>query len=421
MMTFDAKCFTNVNKNMNSGITVSVVLINSCWKDNDTNFYRLRVTHKRNNRYIKTNILVHRDDFSRSGELRNREIRERIHDVQRAAEEIVINLDPNIADSMTIDEVADYIKKMSGGPMRLDIVKFGYEVAASKNTKSTADIYRAAIKSLVNYTNQQAIDVSRITSSFLRGWEYWLKDTYGERARAVSSYMSAFRVIHKEARLRFNNEELGYIPIKNPFLYYKPPVEQPARKRTIPEQIIQQMIDTRSSLAGKERLGVDVFLLSFAFMGMNAPDLYDCNLPKKGQITYYRQKTRTRRADKAEMHIRIEDCAIPIIKGHKASDGKHLFNFYKRFYSYRGLDQHVNMGLSLWCKHYGHDKITLYSARHTWATIAYRIGIDKGVINDCLCHVDREMKVTDIYIDKDWEVLWNANARVLSRFSWPAE
>ena len=62
--------------------------------------------------------------------------------------------------------------------------------------------------------------------------------------------------------------------------------------------------------------------------------------------------------------------------------------------------------------------LSFYSARHTWASLAYSIGIDKSVINDCLCHTDEAMKVTDIYINKDWSVLWNANQRVLSLFQW---
>jgi hypothetical protein len=62
--------------------------------------------------------------------------------------------------------------------------------------------------------------------------------------------------------------------------------------------------------------------------------------------------------------------------------------------------------------------VTLYGARHSWASIAYKTGVEKGLINDGLCHVDKSMKVTDIYINKDWSVLWKANAKVLKQFKW---
>ena len=64
------------------------------------------------------------------------------------------------------------------------------------------------------------------------------------------------------------------------------------------------------------------------------------------------------------------------------------------------------------------ERVTFYTARHTWATLAYKIGIEKGIINDCLCHIDEAMKVTDIYIEKDWERLWEANRRVIDCFDW---
>lgn len=47
--------------------------------------------------------------------------------------------------------------------------------------------------------------------------------------------------------------------------------------------------------------------------------------------------------------------------------------------------------------------------------------VEKSLINDGLCHVDRDMKVTDIYINKDWSLLWEANSKVLKSFKWGTE
>lgn len=56
----------------------------------------------------------------------------------------------------------------------------------------------------------------------------------------------------------------------------------------------------------------------------------------------------------------------------------------------------------------------LYIARHTWATIAINdVGIDKYTVHTALNHVDETMRVTDIYIKKDWSNIDNANRRVL--------
>ena len=71
-------------------------------------------------------------------------------------------------------------------------------------------------------------------------------------------------------------------------------------------------------------------------------------------------------------------------------------------------------------KKLGIDDLEFYAARHSWATIARSasVGIDKATVHEALNHVDAKMKVTDIYIDRDWSVIWNANKKVLDLFDW---
>ncbi len=58
--------------------------------------------------------------------------------------------------------------------------------------------------------------------------------------------------------------------------------------------------------------------------------------------------------------------------------------------------------------------LTSYYARHSWATIARNdCKISKDDINLALNHVDNEMKVTDIYIAKDWTIIDEANRQVI--------
>ena len=46
-----------------------------------------------------------------------------------------------------------------------------------------------------------------------------------------------------------------------------------------------------------------------------------------------------------------------------------------------------------------------YAARHSWATLAVnKVGIDKYTVHAALNHIDEAMKVTDIYIERDFEV-----------------
>lgn len=55
-----------------------------------------------------------------------------------------------------------------------------------------------------------------------------------------------------------------------------------------------------------------------------------------------------------------------------------------------------------------------YAARHSWATIAVnKVGIDKYTVHAALNHMDESMNVTDIYIERDFAIENNANAKVI--------
>ena len=65
------------------------------------------------------------------------------------------------------------------------------------------------------------------------------------------------------------------------------------------------------------------------------------------------------------------------------------------------------------------DKLNLidleyYAARHSWATIALnKCGIDKYTVHAALNHVDESMRVTDIYIERNYVNENKANTKVV--------
>lgn len=55
-----------------------------------------------------------------------------------------------------------------------------------------------------------------------------------------------------------------------------------------------------------------------------------------------------------------------------------------------------------------------YISRHSWATIALnKVGIDKYIVHAALNHIDDSMKVTDIYIERDFVNENKANVKVV--------
>ncbi len=91
-----------------------------------------------------------------------------------------------------------------------------------------------------------------------------------------------------------------------------------------------------------------------------------------------------------------------------------MFNFYKRFASEMDFNRSINIGLKEVGRELGVDGLQFYAARHSMATIAINdVGISKYVVNDMLCHTDPSMRITDLYIKKDFEPMNRANFELL--------
>lgn len=88
---------------------------------------------------------------------------------------------------------------------------------------------------------------------------------------------------------------------------------------------------------------------------------------------------------------------------YKDYTGKKAFRFYQMYNTANNLNRAINVGLKEIDKLLKVDNLEFYAARHSWATIALnKVGIDKYTVHSALNHVDEAMKVTDIYIERDF-------------------
>ena len=125
-------------------------------------------------------------------------------------------------------------------------------------------------------------------------------------------------------------------------------------------------------------------------------------------------------SDRALMKVRMEPAAAFLFDEYAGRDGW-LFSFRGRYSRSENFSRAVNLGLAQFSARLRLRlpyALTLYCARHTWGTVARSAmcRIDKSVVHEALCHVDSSMRVTDIYAEKDWSVIWDANAKVVSLF-----
>ncbi len=403
----------------------AVVLPQKKRKDNTYNI-KIRISHRRKSKYISTPWYIHERDLNEDLEIKSYRYIELTGELIRKYTEMYNDLGANVI-YMSASEIVERLeaRQEAGKPFRLDFVQYVREYIEdliSKGQSGTAANYRSAINSMVRYAGKDSIDIKEITTKFVDGWMKWIVKQPTPKGkcsgRAPSLYAAAIRAMHNRAKLEFNNEDTGIIRIGNsPFAKAAIPKPPVTRKRALTiEQLRALMTATvPPGLYGKRFvLARDVFMLSFLLVGMNSADLFDASDFDGERLTYQRMKTRTRRDDRAEISIKVEPEARQLLEKYRDKTRKRVFNFYKLYTDKSTFNAALNKGLKQIGEVIGIDDLEFYAARHSWATIAVNDAqVDKYTVHEALNHVDPAMKVTDIYIRKDFSNIDRANRKVI--------
>lgn len=389
---------------------------------------KVRITHAGTVRYVATQWYVKPSDLNSKGEIKNRYYIDKCEDLlnQYRTELGFIGVRANY---MTADELVEQLNltQKRAKPFALDFVAYTrayMEKLMAQGKDGTARNYRSAINSLVSFAGCDQIDISQITTKFLQRWIDNLANPIGKNAksrnRAPGLYVQTLKAMHNRAKKEFNDEDSGYVPIcGSPFLRIELPRIIPPRKRALTLEEIRAIINYKPPTefidsAVRATLARDAFLLSFMLVGMNAADLYNATDFDGERITYQRTKTKDRRADRAEISIKVEPEVMALLKKYRDPKGERIFKFYKRYANVNNLNHALNKGLKIIGENLGIEDLEFYAARHSWATIAVNeVGIDKYTVHEALNHVDPAMRVTDMYIKKSWKNIDIANRKVL--------
>lgn len=398
---------------------------------------KVRVTHNRVRRQLPTNVWVRKEDLTRGFKVKSQEVLDKLKVLIDEYYSILGTLPVERSSAMSIDELLEYISNYHERQQRfeLDFIAFGRQCVKdtlAEGREGSAKGYDTALNALERFLHTDHLPIEQLTSKLLADFKSFIehepvqnyKPKKGKQipqkgGRATSLYLGYLRVLHNKAKDKYNDEEAGIIRIPNsPFKKTKVPKQPKTRKRSIKlEQLqaIMQVADGKTK-DSRQTLARDMFLLSFGLIGMNSVDLYRCNEYKDGRISYKRSKTKSRREDEAEISIKVEPCVLPLVEHYRDRTGKRVFNFHQRYSSHMTFNTAINKGLKLIEKMEGikEDDLEFYAARHTWATLARnKASIDKETIHEALNHVDDNMRVTDIYIDRDYSQQDAANKQVL--------
>jgi site-specific recombinase XerD len=276
--------------------------------------------------------------------------------------------------------------------------------------------YKIAVNNLHKYMGKDNIMFHELTTIAVQGWI----DSMRESARKKSLYPSVIRAIFNSAMEKYNDYDYDIIRIKfNPFVRVKIPKENVPEKRSVdPVNICRYFLSdvTYPAYEGISRMemGYDVSLLIFCLAGINAADLYDL---KKGSLNnwvlkYNRKKTRTKSANSAYMEITVPVLIRPLFEKYKG-DKNMLFSFSKRFSTSTAFVKTVSKGIKAVCEQLNTSKMTTYTFRHSWATIAQNnCGASTELVAFSLNHSSAH-RVTEGYIRKSYAPVDVLNEKVV--------
>lgn len=296
----------------------------------------------------------------------------------------------------------------------LDFVAFGRTLTA-KMEKGTADGYKYAIAAFASFLGRSSVDVNEIDRRMVERFRDYMEEKHGKGCRCASAYLEKLRYIHNKARERYNDDDTGLVRIpRQPFRGGVIPPQPSTRHRALSIQQIRTVLSSRP-VTSRGQMALDVFRLSFCLVGMNTADIYALRKSdlRGGVLTYNRAKTDSRRADKAVMSVRVEPEAAEVMERWRGVS--RLLLFAERYADFRGFNKAVNAGLKEVGRLSGVVGLTSYHARHTWATLARNdCGMSRETVAEALNHAGRGAdRVTDIYIERDFSRVWEANRKVL--------
>mgnify|MGYP000712397475 FL=1 len=403
-------------------------------KSDGTYNIKVRFTLDRKFKRLSTNFFVTSKDLTKSLKLKEgttvkREVDKLIQTYQEKCAKLQLEVN-----HYTLDDILEYLKAERTRTQSIDFIQYCKEWLETTDIKGKKN-YQSALNSFISYLGKEHLKTDEVTSQLLNGFKAHLNlkreklvlqlQKQGKRIpsnRTVSLYLGSIRHLFNEAKKKYNDYDKNVILIPHsPFEHVEVPKQEATRKRALSAETINQILKLPNirNANGKERicpfnLAKDCFILSFCLMGMNSVDLHSCDEIEDNAITYYRSKTTGRRLDKAKMKVDILPDLSFLMEKYKDYTGRRVFRFYQMYNTANNFNRAINLGLKQIGKILKVDDLEFYAARHSWATIALnKVGIDKYTVHAALNHVDETMKVTDIYIERDFVNENKANAKVV--------
>ncbi|MBP3353564.1 MAG: site-specific integrase [Bacteroidales bacterium] len=270
----------------------------------------------------------------------------------------------------------------------------------------TSETYISTLKSFMQFREGKDVLFEEIDSSMMQMYEAYLSKKWLTK-NSISFYMRILRAVYN----RIVREELIY-DLK-PFKHVYTGIDK-TKKRAISLELIKKIKTLDLLPYSSQDFARDMFLFSFYTRGMSFIDmayLKKINL-SNGTLSYYRRKTGK------QLFIRWEKCMQEIVSKYNNPLSEYLLPIIKptnkdERRQYQNAMYLINkklkiLGIKIGCQ----LPLTMYVARHSWASIARDKNIPISIISEGMGH-NSEL-TTQIYLASlDTKIVDNANLKIL--------
>lgn len=306
----------------------------------------------------------------------------------------------------TAEDVIDEFKRLSIEYSMFNFMERIINKLNSNGKLRTSETYRSALNSFKKFRRDKDIVLDCLTSEIMEGYEAWLRKR-GVSFNTISFYNRILRAVYNRA------VEEGIIENRRPFRHVYTGIEKTV-KRALPLAVIRKIKILDLSQTPALDFARDIFMMSFYLRGMSFIDMAFLGKMslKNGYITYRRRKTgqlltiewtREMQSILDKYPVNKSNYLLPIISAQCKNERS----------AYKNAGYNINHNLKTIARMVGVSMpLTLYVARHSWASAAKAKGIPVSVISEGMGH-DSEA-TTQIYLASlDTSVVDKANSLII--------
>ena len=368
-----------------------------------TTIVQLCVTINRKRRYVSTGIKIPVSEWNFENQepnLENQAIKFQIYEQIESLNKQIRRLEA-LDMEISFDNLLPEKHKIPNCTI-VDYFIGNIELMESAGKIGSASKHRVTL-SLLQQSKIGNMRFDELNTSFLRKFEQFLCQR-GNGPNSIATKISVFKSVYNKA-LR----DKVFICKENPFATYKAAYKSvPTQKRAIKKEDVLRLMNLPMMVTNTPyaELSRDLFLFSYFSAGINFKDIAMLRYGDliDGRIYYSRKKTgkkmNCRLIPQAQTIIdkyihsdkTDDDYIFPILDRHTHKTSVQIANRLHKVLA------HINRELNNWGIRLGLKiKLTTYVARHTYATVLKRSGVNIAIISESLGHSD--ISTTQIYLD----------------------